>query len=98
MAFRALVASTPPPSASDASDGFVKQANATRIQIMSAASRLKALALSERGLIGKFIRIWPSPKTMDFWVKKLDAFDLRGPAALLLRQGILHLFVRKQGR
>ena len=49
---RALVAATPPPPlSSDAGVGFVKRANAPRIQIMSAASRLKALSLSKRGLI-----------------------------------------------
>ena len=71
-AFRDLAASTPPPppSASDASDGFVKWADTPRIHMMSVVSRLKSLALSEWGLIEQFSGIWPSPKTMDFWVKK----------------------------
>ena len=58
VAFKDLVAFTPPPPlASDAGDAFVKRANAPRIQIMSVASRLKALNLSERGLIGQFTGI-----------------------------------------
>ena len=54
-AFRALVASTPsPPSlVLDVSDAnFDKRTTAPRIQIKFAALRLKALALSEKGLIG----------------------------------------------
>ena len=59
MAFRALVASTPPPpsSATNVGDGFVKRDNAPRIQIYSTTSRMKALALSDRGSIGKFTGI-----------------------------------------
>ena len=71
-AFRTLVDSTPslPPSATEEGDGSVKRVNAPKIQILSAASRMKALALSEHGLIGQFTSIWPSPKTMDSWVKR----------------------------
>ena len=72
--FRDLVASMPPPpsSAPDSSDAnFVKRVVAPQIQIMYGASRFKALALSEKGLIGQFTGIWPSPKTMDAWINKI---------------------------
>ena len=62
---------SPPPPGPDSSDvNFVKITTTPRIQIMSTTSRLKALALSEKGLIGKFTGIWPSPKTMDTWINK----------------------------
>ena len=63
-AFRALVDSTPPLplSIADVGDGFVKRANAPKIHILLATSRMKSLALSECGLIGQFIVIWPSQK------------------------------------
>ena len=66
-AFKALVVTTSPPplSAPESNDvNFVKSAITPQIQITSADSILKALALSEKGLIGQFIGIWPSPKTM----------------------------------
>ena len=54
-AFIALVESSPslPISSTKTIDAnFIKRAPAPRIQIMLAASKLKALALSEKGLIG----------------------------------------------
>ena len=58
--FMNLVATTSPPPmlAPESSDvNFMKRAAAPRIQITSAASRLKALALSEKGFIGHFTGI-----------------------------------------
>ena len=68
--FKALVDSSPPPVSEVQTSSFVRQATASCIQIMAVASRMKALALSEKGLIGQFIGIWPFPKTMEYWISK----------------------------
>ena len=71
LAFQALVASTPIlPTVLTPVSNFVKRVAMPKVQIMSAASRMKALDLSERGLIGQFSRIWPSPKSMEIWISK----------------------------
>ena len=67
------MATTSPPhfSITDSGDvNFVKRAAAPIIQITSVASRLKSLTLSEKGLMGQFIGIWPSEKTMEVWINK----------------------------
>ena len=69
-AFRALVDLSPPLVSEIHTSSFVRRAAAPRIHIISSALRMKALALSEKGLIGQFIRIWPSPKTMEYWISK----------------------------
>ena len=53
LAFQALVASTPIlPTVLTPVSNFVKRVAMPKVQIMSAASRMKALTLSERDLIG----------------------------------------------
>jgi hypothetical protein len=41
-----------------------------QVNLPPAATWHKALALVDRGLIGQFIGLWPSPKSMDIWVQQ----------------------------
>ena len=69
--FQALAPSVPnPPVTKPPTSNFVKRVAVPKVQIMSTASRMKALALRERGLIGQFSGIWPSPKSMEIWISK----------------------------
>jgi len=47
-------------------------------KLLVATSRHMALALADRGLIGQFTGIWPSPKSMDLWMKKNWAAMIKG--------------------
>jgi hypothetical protein len=38
----------------------------------------KSLALTDRGLIGQFMSIWPSPKTIVFWIEKICKLLIKG--------------------
>ena len=56
-ASRDLVESSPPSASEIHASSFVRRAAAPRVQIMLAASRMKALVLSEKGLTGQFTGI-----------------------------------------
>jgi len=47
---------------------FVKKMS--KVVLPPSTSRKKSLALNERGLIGQSTCIFPSPKTMSFWLEK----------------------------
>ena len=40
------------------------------ISLPLALPRKAALSLAERGLVGQFTRLWPSPKTVQKWVER----------------------------
>ena len=71
LAFQALVSSSHVfPMALPLASTFVERAVVPKVQIMSTASQMKALALRRQGLIGQFSGIWPSSKSMEIWISK----------------------------
>jgi hypothetical protein len=71
QAFSALVSSLPPQRNRPAVTKFVKKLDGLQeVALPPTAPRLAALALAERGLIGQFTGLWPSPKTVQRWVER----------------------------
>ena len=69
--FRSIVASLPPPSiAAPPFSRFVKRADVPEVKLYSVASKRKAVTLSEKGLIGLFTGLWPSPRSVEVWLNK----------------------------
>ena len=69
--FQSIVASQPivqPAAAS--SSRFVKRVDVPEVKLSSTASKRKAVTLSEKGLIGLFTGLWPSPRSMEVWLNK----------------------------
>ena len=64
--FQNIVASLPgeSPAAAPASR-FVKLPEVPEVKLSSAASKRKAVTLSEKGLIGLFTGLWPSPGSVE---------------------------------
>ena len=69
--FQNIVASLPrdQPAAAPASK-FVKLADVPEVKLSSTASKRKAVTLSEKGLIGLFTGLWPSPRSVEIWLNK----------------------------
>jgi hypothetical protein len=69
QAFQALISSyakapKPPPSR------FVKKAaEIPKVTVFSPSAQPLALRLADRGLIGQFTGLWPSPKSMHLWLE-----------------------------
>ena len=70
--FQSIVAALPPVSAAAApsSSKFIKRSEVPEVKLSSAASKRKAVALSEKGLIGLFTGLWPSPRSVEIWLNK----------------------------
>ena len=69
--FHTIVASLPPTQVVAApSSRFVKRSEIPEVKISSTASKRKAVTLSEKGLIGLFIGLWTSPRSVDVWLNK----------------------------
>jgi hypothetical protein len=50
---------------------FIKKLDAIPEIALSEEQPIKiALALAERGLVGQFMGLWPSTKTMDDWIQR----------------------------
>ena len=50
---------------------FIKKLDAVpEIALLEEPSIKIALALAERGLVGQFMGLWPSPKTTDDWIQR----------------------------
>ena len=69
--FQHIVASQPSvqPGAAPSSR-FVKRADVPEVKLSSIASKRKAVTLSEKGLIGLFTGLWPSPRSVEAWLNK----------------------------
>ena len=52
------------------SSWFVKQEDIPEVNLSSVASKRKAVTLSEKGLIGLFTGLWPSPHSIEVWLNK----------------------------
>ena len=78
-AFSDLVRSLPPQQIRPATTKFVKKLDVIQeVQLPPAIPRMTALSLAEKGLIelqekgliGQFTGLWPSPKTVQRWVER----------------------------
>jgi hypothetical protein len=70
-AFRKLVVACNKQPASDSQQKFVKKLdNIPSIDLPGEETCRSALTLAERGLIGQFTGLWPSPKAVDAWVQR----------------------------
>ena len=65
--FQNIVASQP---AVASSSRFVKRVDVPEVKLSSAASKRKAVTLSEKGFIGLFTGLWPSPRSVEVWLNK----------------------------
>ena len=52
------------------SNKFVKKVDSPTVELPTDRICHSALNFVERGLIGKFTRLWPSPKAIDSWVQR----------------------------
>ena len=69
--FHNIVASLPSDlSAAVPASRFVKRVEIPEVKLSSVASKRKAVALSEKGLIGLFTGLWPSPRSVEIWLNK----------------------------
>ena len=69
--FQSIVAAMPPVQAATVpSSKFVKREEVPEVKLSSTASKRKAVALSEKGLIGLFTGLWPSPRSVEVWLNK----------------------------
>ena len=70
-AFRRLVAGGGKRKAPPLVPKFIKKlADIAEIALPETTSVKIALALSERGLVGQFMGLWPSAKTTDDWIQR----------------------------
>ena len=70
-AFRRLIASGGKRKASHVVPKFIKKLEEIpEIALPETQSVKIALALSERGLVGQFMGLWPSAKTTDDWIQR----------------------------
>jgi hypothetical protein len=70
LVFQAIVDGLPPPKHYPQISKFMKNLNAIpEVSLSIIGPRLKAIALTSRRLVGKFMGLWPSPKDMNLWVQ-----------------------------
>ena len=69
--FQSIVASLPTSATSiPPSSRFVKRADVPKVKLSSTTSKRKAITLSKKGLIGLFIGLYLSPRSVDVWLNK----------------------------
>ena len=69
--FQRIVASSAPLSSSvSSSSHFVKRSQVPSVKLSFMASKRKVVTLSEKGLIGLFTGLWPSPRSVEVWLNK----------------------------
>jgi len=70
-AFSNLVKSLPPQRPRPTTTNFVKKLDVLQeVHLPPTIPRMAAISLAEKGLIGQFTGLWPSPKTMQRWVER----------------------------
>ena len=69
-AFNQLLAGLPQKKRSEASKFVKKLDEIPEISLPPEAPIQVALSLADRGLIGQFTGLWPSPKTTEQWVNR----------------------------
>jgi len=70
-AFSDLVNSLPPQCPRPALSIFVKKLDVIQeVQLPPVLPRMATLSLAEKGLIGQFTGLWPSPRTVQRWVER----------------------------
>ena len=69
--FQSIVAALPPAQAATTpSSKFVKRSEVPEVKLSSVVSKRKVVALFEKGLIGLFTGLWPSPCSVEVWLNK----------------------------
>lgn len=82
-AFSALVKSLPLQHPRPSLSKFVKKLDGLQeVVLPPSLPRMAALSIAERGLIGKFTGLWPSPKTVQRWIEKNWADKVRGKISI----------------
>lgn len=70
-AFTTLIASLDPPHPQLATSKFVKKLDGIQeVSLPPAIPQMEALSLAEKGLVGQFTGVWPSPNTIKKWVER----------------------------
>jgi hypothetical protein len=70
-AFKALIAATPKRPLTASQQKFVKKLDSIPTVVLPEEETCKAaLNLAERGLIGQFTGLWPSPKSVEDWTQR----------------------------
>jgi hypothetical protein len=52
--------------------------NIQEVVLPTTPARTKALPLYERGMVGQFTRLWPSPRVMEIWFQNNWQFLIKG--------------------
>ena len=68
VAFKRLVASSGKRKGNSLVQQCLKKVDIPTVELSAERPCQMALNLSERGLIGQFTGLWPSPKVIDGWV------------------------------
>ena len=70
VSFQWVLASQAPYKPPPVDARFVKRVEAPKVKLSSLASKFKAVALHERGLVDHFIGLWPFPRSIETWLNK----------------------------
>lgn len=94
LAFKALVQADTPKGTSQPPTKFVKRMEEIpSLELSPAEPCWKALILSERALIGKFIGLWPSPKAVELWIAEHCNPILHGQVSLFVAGRVFYVFL-----
>ena len=99
LAFKALVQAHTPPAASQTPSKFVKKIDEVlSLELSPTDPCQKALILSEKSFIGKFIGLWSSPKAVELWIAEHWNPILQGQVSLFAagRGYFVFLFLNKE--
>jgi len=82
-AFSILVKSLPPQRPRPAATKFVKKLDVLQeVQLPPTIPRMATISLAEKGLIGKFTGLWPSPRTVQRWVERNWSDKIQGKISI----------------
>ena len=70
LAFKRLVAASGKRKGSSLMQQFVKKIDIPSVELPAERTCQSAMNLFDRGLIGQFTRLWPSPKVIETWVQR----------------------------
>lgn len=91
--FSALVKSLQPQRTRPTLSKFVKQLDGLQeVVLPPLIPRMAALSLAEQGLIGQFIGLWPSPKTVQRWIERNWADKVNSKIAIRFYGEVYYTF------
>ena len=71
VAFKKLIDSYGKRKMNESQHKFIKKLDCiSTVSLLTEETCRSTLNLADRGLIGQFIDLWPSPKTIDAWVQR----------------------------